>query len=90
MPKVGIIFKLVCPRWASFSNFKLAGHIQKRKYKNNCRGKMNIFLCSFLFYLVGPIIAVALSTSKKIFCAYSGSYKNAPGDGLGQIVLPDG
>ena len=48
-PKVGIIFNLMCPRWALFSNFKLAGHIQKRKYRNNCRGNV------FFLYFSGPI-----------------------------------
>ena len=43
VPKVGLILKLMCPRWASFSNFKLAGHIQKRKYSNNCRGNELFF-----------------------------------------------
>ena len=51
-----IIFKLMCPRWASFSNFKLAGHIQKRKlYGNKCRGNERFFCVSFFLYCSGSI-----------------------------------
>ena len=60
VPKVGLIFKLMCPRWTSFSNFKLAGHIQKEKTEI-IAAEMNIFL-----YFSGPI-AVGLRENRNNF-----------------------
>ena len=64
VPKVDLIFKFMCPRWVPFPNFKLAGRIQKRKYRNNCRGNKHFFCVSCFFYFSGPV-AVDLREKKR-------------------------
>ena len=54
VPKVGLIFKLMCPTWAPFSNFKLARQKEKRKYRNNCFGNEHFFVLHFFCILVVP------------------------------------
>ena len=54
VPKVGLIFKLMCPRWALFSNFKLAGHIRGTYNKENT-GIIAAEMFFFFLYFSGPI-----------------------------------
>ena len=75
VPKVGLISKLMCPRWASFSNSKLAGHIQRKKHRSNCRGNELFFCVSFFLYFSSSI-AVGLMRSilsLRIFTSLPGS-----------------